>query len=308
MTVPQFSRPGAIDLSALRKPPAASRPSGAATGGLYDFDVVGEQALRTEVVERSMSVVVLVSFWSASAPGSVEINDTLTRLADEQAGRFLFARVDVGAQPELAAALGIPQVPLVVAALRGQLAPLIQDPLPEAEMRLLIKQVLDAAAANGVGGVAEPVKAPPAADAIPEAAEPVSRHPEAEQALMSGDLDAAIERYSAAVTASPGDSEATVGLARAQLLKRTSGVDASAAAKTAAERPDDIEAQTLLADLELLEGDVDSSFSRLIELVRRTRDAERDAARRHLVELFGVVGDDDPVVIRARQNLASALF
>ena len=307
MTVPQFSRPGAIDLSAFRKPPAASHPGGAATGGLYDFDVVGEQALRTEVVERSMSVVVLVSFWSASAPGSVEINDTLTRLADEFAGRFLFARVDVGAQPQLGTALGIPQVPLVVAALRGQLAPLIQDPLPEAEMRRLIEQVLGAATANGVGGVAEPVNAPPA-EADSEAAEPVSRYPEAEQALMSGDWDAAIERYSAAVAASPGDSEATVGLARAQLLKRTSGVDPSAAAKTAAERPDDIAAQTLLADLQLLEGDVDSAFGRLIELVRRTRDAERDAARRHLVELFGVVGDDDPVVLKARQNLASALF
>ena len=104
-----------------------------------------------------MQVVVLVSFWSDEAPASVEINATLTKLADEYAGRFVFARVDVGAQPELAEALGIPQVPLVVAALRGQLAPLVQDPLPEAEMRSVIDQVLQAAAANGVAGVSAPV-------------------------------------------------------------------------------------------------------------------------------------------------------
>jgi putative thioredoxin len=257
-----------------------------------------------------MSVVVLVSFWSAQVPASAEINATLSTLADEFAGRFLFARVDVGAQPELATALGIPQVPLVVAALRGQLAPLIQESLPEAEMRLLLDQVLQAAAANGIAGVADPVSAAPAgapaADDLDD--EPLSRYPEAEDALLSGDLDAAIDGYSAALKAAPGDPEATVGLARAQLLKRTSGADPVAARAAAQAAPDDVSAQTLVADIDLLDGEVDDAFSRLIELVRRTSDADRDAARRHLVEMFAVVGDGDPQVVRARQRLASALY
>jgi putative thioredoxin len=310
MTVPQFSRPGAIDLSALRKPAATAARSagGPGSGGSYDFDVVGEQALRADVVEKSMSVVVLVSFWSAEVPASVEINATLTRLADEFGGRFLFARVDVGSQPELAQVLGIPQVPLVVAALRGQLAPLVQEPLPEAEMRLILDQVLQAAAANGVAGVADPVPAPAGEpdDGVPQ--EAPSRYPEAEEALLSGDLDAAIEGYRAALTSAPGDAEATVGLARAQLLKRTRDVDAVAARAAAAASPDDLAAQTLVADIDLLGGHVEDAFSRLIELVRRTGDGDRDAARRHLVEMFGIVGDDDPRVARARQQLASALF
>jgi putative thioredoxin len=311
MTVPQFSRPGAIDLSALRKPAAPPRQPGVSgAAGSYAFDVVGEASLRTDVVEKSMSVVVLVSFWSAQVPASAEINATLSTLADEFAGRFLFARVDVGAQPELATALGIPQVPLVVAALRGQLAPLIQEALPEAEMRLLLDQVLQAAAANGIAGVADPVAAAPAGAAVADDldAEPLSRYPEAEDALLSGDLDAAIEGYSAALKAAPGDSEATVGLARAQLLKRTSGADPAAARAAAQADPDDVSAQTLVADIELLDGHVDEAFTRLIELVRRTSDADRDAARRHLVEMFAVVGDGDPQVVRARQRLASALY
>ena len=165
MTVPQFSRPGAIDLSALRAPARqqeAPRPAGS-----YSIDIVGEQSLRADVVERSMQVVVVVSFWSDEAPASLELNATLSKLADEYAGRFVFARVDVGTQPDLAEALGIPQVPLVVAALRGQLAPLVQDPLPETEMRSVLDQVLQAAAANGVAGVSPPVGAP--AEAVDDA-------------------------------------------------------------------------------------------------------------------------------------------
>ena len=311
MTVPQFSRPGAIDLSAFRpqNPPAAGAAGGLPGGaGSYAFDVVGEQSLRVDVVERSMSVVVLVSFWSATAPGAAEINATLTKLSTEFAGRFLLAKVDVGAQPELAQALGIPQVPLVVAALRGQLAPLLQEPLPEAEMRAVIEQVLQAAAANGVSGTAAPVGPPVEATVDSELDEPEPRHAAAEAALLSGDLDTAIASYSDALKSTPGDAEAALGLAQAQLLKRTRGVDAVSARQNAAQRPDDVAAQTLAADLDLLSGDAEAAFSRLIELVRRSAGDERDAARKHLIEMFDVVGDDDPQVMKARQSLANALF
>ncbi len=311
MTVPQFSRPGAVDLSAFRNPtPTTSGTVGGApgVGGSYVFDVVGEQSLRADVVERSMSVVVLVSFWSEQAAGSAEINATLTKLSNEFAGRFLLAKVDVGAQPELAQALGIPQVPLVVAALRGQLAPLLQDPLPEAEMRVMIEQVLQAAVTNGISGTATPVGAPAEDPADFDAVEPEPKHAAAEAALLSGDLDTAIASYSAALHTLPGDAEATLGLAQAHLLKRTQGVDASRARTEAAEQPDDVASQTLVADLDLLGGDVDEAFSRLIELVRRSAGDERDAARKHLVEMFNVVGDEDPRVLKARQSLANALF
>lgn len=316
MSAPQFSRPGAVDLSSLRRPaaptagstagPRGTASSGAPPGsGAYVVEVDSEAALRRDVVERSLSVVVLVSFWSPAEPSSVEINATLARLSDEFAGRFLLATVDVGAHPELAQVLGIPQVPLVVAALRGQLAPLLQDPLPEPQMRTLVEQILQAAVANGVSGQAEPVGGVPAE---PELVEPPAKYPAAEEALMRGDLDAAISAYSDALRTSPADEEATLGLAQATLLKRTSGVDPQAARAAAAQRPDDVDAHLLVADLDLVGGHVEDSFSRLIDLVRRASGDDRDRARRHLVELFGVVGDADPRVARARSQLASALF
>ncbi len=73
-------------------------------------------------------------------------------------------------------------------------------------------------------------------------------------------------------------------------------------------RPDDVDAQTLVADLDLAGGHVEDAFARLVDLIRRTTGDERDAARTHLLGLFAAVGNDDPRVLKGRQSLASALF
>jgi len=62
------------------------------------------------------------------------------------------------------------------------------------------------------------------------------------------------------------------------------------------------------ADFQLGTGDVEGAFDRLIDVVRRTAGDDRDAARTHLVELFAIVGDDDPRVGPARRKLTAALF
>ena len=94
----------------------------------------------------------------------------------------------------------------------------------------------------------------------------------------------------------------------AKVLQRTQGVDLQAAREAAAAAPDDVDAQIMVADLDMLGGHVDDAFNRLIELVRRSAGDERNRAREHLLGLFGAVGNDDPRVLRGRQNLASALF
>ncbi|HET7174149.1 MAG TPA: tetratricopeptide repeat protein [Nocardioidaceae bacterium] len=304
MSDASFSRPGAVDLSGLRVAPTDSGTPGAS--GAFAFDVTSEQVLAAEVVNRSMSVPVVVSFWSTRSAPSQQINDTLEVLADEFAGRFVLARVDADALAELVAALRIPGVPLVAVALAGQLAPLLQEPVPLAQMRALLQQVLDAAVANGVAGRAEPLR--PATPDTESVADAGPRHPEAEKALLAGDSAAAIAAYSKAVSDDPADAEARVGLARAQLLERTSGVDVVAARTAAADRPTDVTAGVLVADLDLLGGHVEDAFARLVELVRVTSGADRDDARRHLLELFEAVGSDDPRVGKARQALTSALF
>jgi putative thioredoxin len=117
-----------------------------------------------------------------------------------------------------------------------------------------------------------------------------------------------VAEYQKLVDANPADVEAAAGLAMAKVLQRTQGVDLQAAREAAAAAPDDLEAQTMVADLDMLGGHVDDAFDRLVELVRRSEGEVRNQAREHLLGLFGAVGNDDPRVLRGRQKLASALF
>jgi putative thioredoxin len=319
MSTPSFSRPGAVDLSALKRPAAqagqTSGPPGgpggttpaAGGGGSYSVDL-NEQNFQTEI-QGATNVPVVLVFYSAQMPDSVTLAGDLDTVADEFEGRFLLGKVDVDAAPGIAQALQIPSVPLVALAMGGQLAPLLQDAPPIDQLRSLLTQVLQAATAQGMTGRVQPRGAAPVDENGEEQVDP--RYAPAQEALAEGDVDRAVAEYQKLVDANPADAEAAGGLAMAQVLQRTTSVDADAAqaARTAAaENPDDVDAQTLVADLDLLGGHVDDAFGRLVELVRRTSGDERDRARNHLLGLFAAVGNDDPRVLKGRQNLASALF
>ena len=114
--------------------------------------------------------------------------------------------------------------------------------------------------------------------------------------------------YQKLVDSNPADVEAAGGLAIAKVMQRTQGVDLAQARAAAAERPDDVDAQTLVADLDMLGGHVEDAFTRLVNLVARSVDADKAKARDHLLGLFAAVGNDDPRVLAGRRNLASALF
>ena len=91
-------------------------------------------------------------------------------------------------------------------------------------------------------------------------------------------------------------------------MQRTEGVDHAAARAVAAAAPTDVDAQLVVADLDVLGGHIKDAFVRLIDLVRLTVDAERNRVREHLLELFDIVGPIDERVAKARKALMSALF
>jgi len=92
-----------------------------------------------------------------------------------------------------------------------------------------------------------------------------------------------------------------------QLVKRTQDVPADVRTR-AADNPADVEAQMLVADVDLMGGHVDDAFARLIATVQATAGDERNTVRLHLLELFEVVGADDERVGKARRRLMAALF
>ena len=269
---------------------------------------VTEQTFQADVIERSIQAPVVVEFWSPRSQASTALSPVLAKLSSEYAGKFLLARVDVDANPQLAQAVGIPSVPLVIAVLRGQVVPLFQGALGEPEARQYLDQLLTVAVANGITGRAEPV-GPASASESDEAAEPAAdpRYEKAEDAVGAGDLDGAIAAYEELLKETPNDAEAKSGLARVQLVKRTREVPAEIRTR-AAENPTDIEAQMLVADVDLVGGHVDDAFARLISTIQATAGDDRDTVRLHLLELFDVVGADDDRVIKARRRLMAALF
>jgi putative thioredoxin len=318
MSAEQFSRPGAIDLSALR-PAAGARPApggggapGAAGGvpGTYSFDAT-EQTFQADVVEASMRHPVVLALWSSRAPTSRDAVALISRVADGYGGRMALARLDIDASPQLAQALQVRAVPYVLAVLRGQPVPLFEGSVDEQQARDAFDQVIQAAVSNGVTGQASPVPGSAAPAAADEAeAEPTAdpRFAEGDTAMEAGDFAGAVAAYKRVADASPGDAEAAARLAQARLLQRTDGADPTAVRAAADAAPLDIDAQLLAADVDLIGGDVEAAFDRVIALVPRIFGDDRERARRHLLGLFDAVGIEDARVAGARRRLANALF
>jgi len=311
MTQQPFSRPGAIDLSGLKRPaPGATAPGAApagAGGSAYSVVLTDENFQAT--LETSMTAPVLLVFYSRTrSPASGQLADDMETLAGEFDGRFLAGLVDIDAAPGIAQAMQIPSIPLVVAVLDGRPMPLFQDALPLDELRTALTQVMQQLTTQGITARHQPRTV--AAQAPEEGAEPPvdPRYAPAQDALEAGDLDGAVEAYQKVVEANPADIEAVAGLSMAKVLQRTSGVDLDTARAAAADAPNDVDAQTLVADLDLLGGHVEDAFDRLVGLVRRSAGDERDAARQHLLGLFAAAGNEDARVITGRQKLASALY
>jgi putative thioredoxin len=323
-TTPSIFTRGAVDLSALRAPAPSSAPSRPATadgspsgapagtgasaggapggglpgglpggglpgGGTDTIIEVNEANFQSAVLERSLTTPVILDFWADWCEPCKQLSPVLERLAEAGGGAWVLGKVDVDANPRLAQALRVQGIPMVVAVVGGQLVEGFTGVLPEHQVKQYVDAVLKA------GGVSVEAPEDPRLDA-------------ADDALMTGDLDEAEAAYRKILAESPADAAAESGLAQVELYRRVTGVDAASVMAKAAANPDDLEAQQLAADVEVLSGQAPEAYERLIALVKRTVGEERDAVRKHLLSLFSVAGPDDPAVSGARRALARALF
>ncbi|MBW6438972.1 tetratricopeptide repeat protein [Actinoplanes hulinensis] len=304
-TTPSIFTRGAVDLSALRpaapaKPAAPSRPAapeatpaagvpGTVPGVNPETVIDVTEADFQAVLERSLTTPVLLDFWADWCDPCKKLSPVLERLAAEYGGAWILGKVNVDLNPRLAQVFRVQGIPQVTAVIGGQPVEGFSGVLPEAQIRQYIDAVLKAAGVD----VATPED--PRLDA-------------ADDALMTGDLDEAEAAYRKILAESPADAAAESGLAQVELHRRISGVDPSSAlAKAAADR-DDVAAQRLAADIEVLSGQAPDAYARLIALIKRTAGDDREAVRKHLLSLFLVAGPEDPAVAGARRALASALF
>lgn len=318
MSQPSFNPYGAVDLSSLARPaPGAAGPPGGpgaagapaaggppATVSALVMDV-NEADFQRDVIETSMTVPVVIDFVADWCGPCKQLSPVLEKLAGEGNGAWVLAKIDVDANPRLGQAFQVQSIPAVFAVVKGQPIPLFQGAYPEAEVRRYLEELLRVAAESGVNGRVQVADVPQ-----PPVEEPVEdpRYDEAYEAIERGDLDAAAAAYRALLNDAPADQDAKAGLGQVELMLRTKDLDPAQARARAAEHPDDVDAQIAAADLDLLEGLVDEAFARLVELVGRSSDDDRDKARAHLLELFDLVGSDDERVAKFRTALANALF
>jgi putative thioredoxin len=326
-----MSMSGAVDLSAVKaaaeakqkaeqaRAQRAAAPAGPAGGQQAGATVqlvidVDEAGFELEVLQRSAEVPVVIDFWAEWCQPCKQLSPILERLAEEYAGRFVLAKIDVDTNQTLFQQFGVQGIPAVFAVIAGQALPLFQGAAPEPQVRQVLDQLI-AAAEQRFGIVGEPVD-PGAVEAagpsdLPGALPEPPVNPTlaaAHAALDGGDLGGAVQAYRNVLADEPANEEAKLGLAQAELLSRVQGADAERVRKDAAERPADVAAQLAVADLDLVGGHVEDAFGRLVGTVQRTFGEDRDAARVRLLELFEVVGSDDPRVVAARSALARVLF
>ena len=312
---PDFSLYGAVDLGA-RQAAAQRQQVSAATSqsgprSEYVFDVT-EAAFETDVLERSRTVPVVMDLWAEWCGPCKQLSPVLEKLAEEAAGAWVLAKVDVDANPQLSAALQVQSIPMVLAVIGGQLVPGFLGALPEAQVRQWLTQVLQVAQQIGLAG-ADDGEAAGAEDGLPgeEPAANGFQDPElaeAREAMDRGDLDGAAAAFERMLAATPGDPVATLGLAQVNLIRRVSSYDQAKARREAAAHPDDVDAQTQVADIDMAQGHVDEAFDRLLGVVRRTSGEDKNKVRLHLIGLFDIFPPRDPRVTKARATLSSLLF
>ncbi|MET7714327.1 tetratricopeptide repeat protein [Streptomyces sp. NPDC005407] len=319
-----MSMSGVVDLAAVKAASEAkakaeqARAQAAREGGggavspsslVIDVDEAG---FERDVLQRSTEVPVVIDFWAEWCEPCKQLSPLLERLAQEYSGRFVLAKIDVDANQMLMQQFGIQGIPAVFAVVAGQALPLFQGAAPEAQIRQTLDQLIQVAEERfGLTGIAvSPDEAGVEASAAPVVPEgPYDALLEAAvQALDAGDFGGAVQAYKNVLSDDPGNTEAKLGLAQAELLARVQDLDPQKVRQEAAGNPADVQAQIAAADLDLVGGHVEDAFGRLVETVRRTTGEDRDAARVRLLELFEVVGPEDPRVTAARSALARVLF
>jgi putative thioredoxin len=282
---PNFGQ--AFDLSSLGKPAPVSPKIAAGK-------VVTKENLASDFVELSMTKPVVLLCWTIRAPQSLDTLAILDKLNSEDGGTWELGSIDVDEAPEVASALQAGNVPSSYALVGGQPIPLFEEAMTESDIKSVIAKLLTIAAEQGIGEVPEEKLEPEETEAL--------------AALEAGDLAKAEEAYKRFLARMPSNPYAKLGLAHTQLQMRIINLDPAQTISAANSDPLNVENALSAADMEVATGSVEPAFIRLLALIKATSGEDRSRVKDRLLELFSLVDPADPRVIKARSELANALF
>lgn len=281
----------AFDLSSLAKPTAKEAPTGQAKEATVEN-------FMSEFVSLSAEKPVVLLAYSPRSQASIELRDLMAEMSKADNENWIFGGINADVQPQLAQALQIPSVPYAIAFIAEQPLALFDRPYPKEQIAMVIAKLFDLAKERGLK-----VEVPQIQEA-PMDPEEVA----ALRALENGDYSGAAMAYRNWLQRKPDEQMAKIGLAQCELMLRIADIDPQSAISQANSDLNSVDKQVIAADIEIAQGEVKSAFERLITVVRNSSGDERKKAKEHLLLLFQLVDPSEPELIRARTQLASALF
>lgn len=275
---------------------------------------VFEENFEQEVIERSRKLPVVVDFWAPWCGPCRTLGPLLERLAGEFAGQFVLAKINVDENPLLAQAFRVQSIPYVVALRDGRVVAQFVGAQPEAAVREFLAALLpsdaERLAAQGQARLAAGQKAQ-AESLFRQALEKDPRCGSALVGLARLLLERGEEEEAKAllerVVSDPWRAQAERVLAELRL--RQEGVaDEASLRERLAKNAADLEARLQLGKRLAAEGRYAEALEELLEVVRRDRNFQDQAARKAMLDIFQVLGSGNELAERYRAELANVLF